>query len=337
MQIPISGQSLTQKLLGLLRRQEGKRRENRSAYYGYKLHLLACATWELPLAAIFTTAKRADNYEAIPLLQQAQQTFEWFAPKVVLADKGYDSTSVHAQLKYEVGALPVIDVRVESQRAANNPLWSERGVPYCIGGQLMAYVRPTNGGNHLYRCPVGGCRLKSKRNTLRGGTVHCRDSAWLQAEEDLRRIGYIARASGQWKRLYAMRSSVERLHSGLKETRRLERHCFRGLAKVRTSRPALRPRPSNYGAHTDPRWSAGPGPSLPTEGRLGGFPSMIIIIIRLTMNMTEPMTATPMPAARTADICCLTWAYSERTNGSSNRPMNGISPTEATPCSISRS
>ena len=33
---------------------------------------------------------------------------------------------------------------------------------------------------------------------------------------------------------YAQRSSVERVNSRLKECRRLERHCFRGLATVTT-------------------------------------------------------------------------------------------------------
>ena len=40
--------------------------------------------------------------------------------------------------------------------------------------------------------------------------------------------------SREWKAQYAQRSSVERVNSRLKECRRLERHCFRGLAKVTT-------------------------------------------------------------------------------------------------------
>lgn len=38
--------------------------------------------------------------------------------------------------------------------------------------------------------------------------------------------------SREWKAIYAKRSSVERVNSRLKECRRLERHCFRSLAKV---------------------------------------------------------------------------------------------------------
>ena len=38
--------------------------------------------------------------------------------------------------------------------------------------------------------------------------------------------------SKEWKHYYARRTSVERVFGRLKETRRLERHCYRGLAKV---------------------------------------------------------------------------------------------------------
>ena len=36
----------------------------------------------------------------------------------------------------------------------------------------------------------------------------------------------------EWQALYNKRVSVERVFSRLKETRRLERHCLRGLAKI---------------------------------------------------------------------------------------------------------
>lgn len=42
----------------------------------------------------------------------------------------------------------------------------------------------------------------------------------------------IPRWTEQWKLLYAKRTSVERYFGRVKEHRRLERHCYRGLAKV---------------------------------------------------------------------------------------------------------
>jgi transposase len=42
----------------------------------------------------------------------------------------------------------------------------------------------------------------------------------------------VNRKSWEWKNLYAMRTSVERTFGRLKEHRRLERHCYRGLDKI---------------------------------------------------------------------------------------------------------
>lgn len=42
----------------------------------------------------------------------------------------------------------------------------------------------------------------------------------------------IPRESEEWKRLYAMRTGIERIFGRLKETRKLKRHCYRGIEKV---------------------------------------------------------------------------------------------------------
>lgn len=57
------------------------------------------------------------------------------------------------------------------------------------------------------------------------------------AKKRRRNAGYrtdIDRESKEWKKLYAGRTSVERCFGRCKQTRRLERHCYRGLAKITT-------------------------------------------------------------------------------------------------------
>lgn len=49
---------------------------------------------------------------------------------------------------------------------------------------------------------------------------------------EARTIGVIPRNSKDWKSLYARRTAVERVFGRLKEHRRLERHCYRGPAKI---------------------------------------------------------------------------------------------------------
>ena len=59
---------------------------------------------------------------------------------------------------------------------------------------------------------------------LRPGAKKRRADASYRTDSD--------RESREWKELYAGRTSVERAFGRLKEHRRLERHCCRGLPKI---------------------------------------------------------------------------------------------------------
>jgi hypothetical protein len=64
------------------------------------------------------------------------------------------------------------------------------------------------------------------------GTPYYEYVITVQPGDDLRKIGPVARVSAQWKKLFYLRSAVERVNSRLKETRRLQDFCFRCLRKV---------------------------------------------------------------------------------------------------------
>ena len=50
---------------------------------------------------------------------------------------------------------------------------------------------------------------------------------------DYRRFGYrVKRGTDEFKAIYAKRVGVERVNSRLKDKRRLDSHCLRGLAKM---------------------------------------------------------------------------------------------------------
>ncbi len=63
-------------------------------------------------------------------------------------------------------------------------------------------------------------------------TPYCNYVITVKPEDDLRKVGPVARVSPQWKELFSKRTSVERVNSRLKETRRLRRFCFRRIKKV---------------------------------------------------------------------------------------------------------
>ena len=45
-------------------------------------------------------------------------------------------------------------------------------------------------------------------------------------------FGRLRRDSPKWKALYDKRQSIERVFKSMKESRRLERHCIRGLEQI---------------------------------------------------------------------------------------------------------
>lgn len=67
--------------------------------------------------------------------------------------------------------------------------------------------------------PAGSCRLRCP--------------PWEDPAANLRLFGKIRRQSKEWKALYTKRQAIERTFKSLKQSRRLERHCIRGLRQVR--------------------------------------------------------------------------------------------------------
>jgi len=66
----------------------------------------------------------------------------------------------------------------------------------------------------------------------RKGVRYCHSEIWENRKDNPRVFGPVRRGSPEWKRLYRLRWSVERVFKSMKESRRLESHCVRGLKKV---------------------------------------------------------------------------------------------------------
>ena len=194
--------------------------------FGYKVHMVADANYGLPLASLVTTAKRNDSPELPPVMDHAAALNPWLRPAVAIADRGYDSLANHEHLIGK-GAVPVIHLRRPSNTRFHGGIYTERGVPTCLGLVPMAYVRSDPARGHLYRCQ--GCHLAKSR---RGGVRHCADEVWEDPQRNVRISGAIRRDGPEWKRYYAKRQAIERVFKSLKESRRLERHCVRGLRQI---------------------------------------------------------------------------------------------------------
>ena len=194
--------------------------------HGYKLHMVADAQYGLPLGQVITTAKRNDSPELPRVMRRARVTLDWFMPSVAMADRGYDSQANHDYLMGK-GTIPIILRRKSPKTGLYDSIYTEQGIPTCIGKVPMEYVRSDPEKGHLYRC--AGCHLKDSRA---GMTIHCKDEVWEDPTRNLHLFGVIRRGSPEWKALYAKRQAIERAFKSMKESRRLERHCVRGLRQI---------------------------------------------------------------------------------------------------------
>ncbi len=195
-------------------------------HFGYKYHAVADATYGVPITGFVTTASRHDSPELPKIMEKAQTKYGWFSPDVAIADKGYDARSNHEWLAKH-GITPIIHIRSQPKKALHEGIYTDEGVPTCMGLVPMDYVRSDPQKGHLYQCRRDGCILRGRR-----GVRYCEDEVWEDPKKDIRLFGSVRRGSREWREAYALRQSIERVFKGLKESRRLEKHCVRGLKKM---------------------------------------------------------------------------------------------------------
>ncbi|WP_028962023.1 transposase [Sulfobacillus thermosulfidooxidans] len=213
-------------------------------WFGYKLHLVVDATYELPVAWEVTKASVSDVTRAMPLLDHLHHRHGVLLSRAVLltADRGYDDTQWIAACWDTYQIKPVIDIRnmwrdpnaTRVLPGHSTVTYNYRGDVFCqdpVTGQVHTM---SNGGFEVRRQ-----RLK-KRCPARFAGVSCRgqdtcpvvQGLRIPLQTDRRIFTPMDRASYQWKREYAHRTAVERVNSRLDVSFGLELHTIRGLKKM---------------------------------------------------------------------------------------------------------
>ena len=216
---------------GVKHSARSKNGEQTEFFYGYKVHMVVDATHDLPLTFKVTAGNRNDSPELPAVMDQAFETYEWFAPQVALADRGYDAKANFEYLYLRHGIDPVVHIRKAGRTdGLYDELFNEDLLPLCLGNVPMEYVGKTGEGQYIYRCQSEGCHLKEG---LHSGIRHCDTVIVEDPSEHLRVLGGdTRRGSYEWRKLYSKRWSVERVFKSIKESRRLEEHCVRGLKYI---------------------------------------------------------------------------------------------------------
>lgn len=226
------------------KREDGTLWERISYWFGYKLHLIVDADYELPVAFEVTPASCSEIKQAHALIN----TLSTERPEILkncenlMADRGLDDVKFITKLWDEHSIRPIIDIRDcwkdgEKTRLLedrSNIVYDYRGTVYCCCPQEskmreMAYAGvEVKRGSLKYRCPAShyGVKCKGEKDCPVKGSIR------VYFSEDRRLFTPLPRSSYCWKGLYKKRTAVERVNSRLDVSFGFERHFIRGLKKM---------------------------------------------------------------------------------------------------------
>ena len=199
-------------------------------WFGFRLHLIADATYEIPVAFSVTKASNSEQTETKKLLEEIEKVHkEWLEGcSYFLGDKGYDSGSIIRQLEGK-GITPIIDIRNCWKDGEETHQYRDTNLVYNYKGTVWYIEEDGSRTELLYR------GYDKSTDSLRYGfkpQKHDKRIFRIKCEEDRRIFTPVARSSHKWKRLYKKRTGVERINGRIDRDYRFERHTIRGLSKM---------------------------------------------------------------------------------------------------------
>lgn len=225
-------------------REDGTVWEKIVTWFGYRLHLLVDATYELPVAYEVTKASESEVKHAHKIADETARRHpeimgrcEYFT-----ADRGMDDGKLIAKLWDEYGIKPVIDIRnlwkdgeaTKLVPGETNVVYDFKGTVFCcdpVSGvqREMTYAGfEKDRGTLKYRCPALHYGVSCR------GMCDCpvKSCIRIKMEEDRRVFTPLARSSYKWEREYDHRTAVERVNSRLDVSFGFENHYIRGQRKM---------------------------------------------------------------------------------------------------------
>lgn len=150
--------------------EDGTVWEKTKYWFGYKLHLIIDAKYELPIGFDVTPASKSEHPEGKKLIKSLKKRH----PKLIegcealMADRGYDSADMNSILWDDYKIKPVIDIRnmwkdgeeTKELKGIRNLVYDFRGNIYCYCMRTLERRRMAYGGFEKdretlkYRCPA---------------------------------------------------------------------------------------------------------------------------------------------------------------------------------------
>lgn len=218
------------------------------SWFGYRIHLIVDAEYELPVAFDLTKASISEVKTAHKMIDELNETHPELIKRceTLSADRGYDDAKLHKKLWNEYEIKPVIDIRnMRKDGEATRQLEDYENVVYNYKGDVSCICMETGTQREMI---VGGFEKDRKsQGTLRKLCpakqfgIECKhiekckvkQGIRIDIEKDQRVFCPIDRSSYKWKRIYKTRTSVERVNSRLDESYGFEKHYIRGIKKMK--------------------------------------------------------------------------------------------------------
>lgn len=227
--------------------ENGKAWEKITTWFGYKLHLIVDAIYELPIAYEVTKASAGENPEMKKLIREVAKNNPEIMERceVFTADRGYDDTEIITDLWDEHKVKAVIDIRNCWQDKDEIRMFENRQniIGYDNFGTIYCYCPESGKRREMsfsgfekdreslkYTCP---CKAYGVQCEGCKTCPYANKSVRIKMEEDPRRFTAIARSSHKWNREYDIRTSVERVNSRIDNAYGFEKHYIRGKKKMK--------------------------------------------------------------------------------------------------------
>lgn len=234
------------------KRKDGSLWEKAVEWFGFKLHLMVDAEYELPVGYEVTRASVNDTGRLLPMMEALKRRHPELAKgaRTLIGDKGYDSAENNRRLWDGYGIKPVIacrelwkdkETRLVRPDGADNIVYDEKGRVSCVcpvtgREREMAHQGFEKGRECLkYRCPAAAYGFECAGRGECGGGEYGEFGrvARVPLELDRRLFVPLARSSKSFEKQYKKRTAVERVNSRLDVSFGFERHWIRGLGKMR--------------------------------------------------------------------------------------------------------
>ena len=231
-------------------KEDGSSWEKVKSWFGYTLHMIVDAQYELAVAFEVTKASGAEAPVMHELFEREQQRHPELIERCEygIGDRGYDDGKLICRHWDEYGIKPVIDIRnlwkdgEETKQTAGkwNVVYDYRGQVFCICPKIgedeereqreMAFGGfEESRGTLKYRCPAEhyGFACAGREECPVGKAVR------IALSEDRRVFTPLARSSHRWASIYKMRTAVERVNSRIDNVFGFEKHYIRGQRKMK--------------------------------------------------------------------------------------------------------